>query len=86
MLKIVLTGGPCSGKSSALSTLNQILEERGYFEMDVYPFCEEYAIVEIELNDLNEEIKLPPLDFIKDVTDDKRYRNLALAKSLSLGM
>ena len=30
MLKIVLTGGPCSGKSSALSRLTQLLESRGY--------------------------------------------------------
>ena len=79
--------------SEADTSLHQISKTRHcfvyegqYFEMDVYPFCEDYAIVEIELNDLNEEIKLPPLDFIKDVTDDKRYRNLALARSLSLGM
>ena len=79
--------------SEADTSLHQISKtrycfvyERQYFEMDVYPFCDEYAIVEIELNDINASIKLPPLDFIKDVTDDKRYRNSELAKSLSLGI
>ena len=52
--------------------------------MDIYPFSDEYAIVEIELNDINENIKLPPLDFIKDVTDDNKYKNFSLAKTLSL--
>ena len=52
--------------------------------MDIYPFSDEYAIVEIELNDINENVKLPPLDFVKDVTDDKKYRNSELAKTLKL--
>ena len=42
------------------------------------------AIVEIELNDINENVKLPPLNFVKDVTDDKKYRNSELAKTLKL--
>ena len=29
MLKIALTGGPCAGKSTILSTLTLVLEERG---------------------------------------------------------
>ena len=29
--KIVLTGGPCGGKSKALEYLGRILKERGYF-------------------------------------------------------
>ena len=58
--------------------------EKQYFEMDIYPFSDEYAIVEIELNDINENIKLPPLDFVKEVTDDKNYKNYELAKTLSL--
>lgn len=60
--------------------------ERQYFEMDIYPFSDEYAIVEIELNDINENVKLPPLTFIKDVTDDKKYKNYELAKHLSLNI
>lgn len=58
--------------------------EKQYFEMDIYPFSDEYAIIEIELNDINENVNLPPLNFIKDVTDDKKYKNYELAKSLKL--
>lgn len=57
-----------------------------YFEMDIYPFCNEYAIVEIELNNINEEFELPPLDFVKEVTDDANFKNFALAKSLSFNI
>lgn len=58
--------------------------ERQYFELDVYPFCDEYAIIELELNDINDGIRLPPLDFIREVTDDVRFRNSSLARTLSL--
>ena len=58
--------------------------ENQYFEMDLYPFSDEYAILEIELNDINEKIAMPPLTVIKDVTEDLNYRNSALAKSMSL--
>lgn len=55
-----------------------------YFELDLYPFDDEYAILEIELNDLSEEFTLPDLTIIKEVTDDIRYRNSSLAKSPTL--
>lgn len=58
--------------------------DKKYFEMDIYPFSDEYAIVEIELNDINEEFNLPPLDFVMEVTDDVRFKNSELAKTLSL--
>lgn len=77
--------------SEADTSLHQISKtrycfvyEKQYFEMDIYPFSDEYAIVEIELNDIDENIKLPPLNFIKDVTDDSKYKNYELAKTLSL--
>lgn len=54
-----------------------------YFEMDIYPFSDKYAIVEIELNDINEQFEKPPLTFIADVTNDVRYRNHYLAQSLA---
>lgn len=50
--------------------------------MDLYPFSDKYALLEIELNDINEPIELPPLNVIKEVTDDKNYRNSSLAKTL----
>ena len=58
--------------------------DRKYFEMDIYPFSAKYAIVEIELNDINESVNLPPLDFICEVTDDVNFRNYALARTLTL--
>jgi len=71
------------------SSLHQISKERycfvydrKYYEMDLYPFDDDYAIIEIELNDINEAIKFPPLVLVKEVTDDKNFRNSALAKTL----
>ena len=58
--------------------------DRKYFEMDIYPFSDKYAILEIELNDINEEFELPPLDIVCEVTDDVNFRNSALAKTLKL--
>lgn len=60
--------------------------DKKYYEMDLYSFSDEYATLEIELNDINEEINLPPLNFVKDVTDDKSFRNHSLAKTLSFNV
>ena len=38
---------------------------------------------EVLLNDINEEINLPSLTFIKQVTNDESFRNHSLAKTLS---
>jgi CYTH domain-containing protein/predicted ATPase len=54
-----------------------------YFEIDVYPFSTNKAILEIELNDENTPIEFPPeLNIIREVTDDRRFRNAELAKTL----
>lgn len=58
--------------------------ENQFFELDIYPFNDDYAILEIELLCEDEEIKLPDfLTLIKEVTDDKRYKNHAIAKDLT---
>ncbi|MDD2627979.1 MAG: AAA family ATPase [Clostridia bacterium] len=55
-----------------------------YFELDVYPISNEVAVLEIELTNVNCEVGLPPfIDIIKDVTDDPRYKNAALAKDMT---
>lgn len=55
--------------------------ENQYFEIDVYPFWKDKAIVEIELSDEAAEIKFPKeLKVIKEVTDDENYKNSNLAK------
>lgn len=51
-----------------------------YFEIDVYPFWQDKAIVEIELSDGSEPIDFPPqLRILREVTDDPAYKNAELA-------
>lgn len=51
-----------------------------YFEIDVYPFWNDRAIVEIELRDEGDEIEIPPqFEVIREVTDDPLYKNATLA-------
>ena len=55
--------------------------ENRYFEIDIYPFWKEQAILEIELRDEKEEICLPSeIRLIREVTDDPEYKNASLAK------
>lgn len=55
--------------------------ENQYFEIDVYPFWQDQAILEIELSDEKTEIRFPKqIQVIKEVTDDAAYKNAALAK------
>ena len=79
--------------SEADTSLHQIskvrycfIYDKKYYEMDLYSFSDEYATIEIELNDINEEINLPPLNFIKEVTEDENFRNHSLAKTLSFNI
>ena len=52
-----------------------------YFEIDVYPFWTDRAIVEIELSDENTKIVFPSqLKVIREVTDDDSYKNASLAR------
>ena len=69
----------------------RVIEKRRYvlayggkdFEIDVYPFWQDKAVMEIELTDETETVKLPPeIELIKEVTRDRRYTNAALAKAI----
>ena len=52
-----------------------------YFEIDVYPFWDDRAIVEIELRDEDQTVRFPEkLRLIREVTDDAAYKNAALAR------
>ncbi len=52
-----------------------------YFEIDVYPFWNDKAIVELELCDEDAVIDFPKqIKVIKEVTDDESYKNSSLAK------
>lgn len=52
-----------------------------YFEIDVYPFWQDKAILEIELANENAEIRFPKqIKVIKEVTEDDSYKNASLAR------
>ncbi len=51
-----------------------------FFEMDIYSFSSEFAILELELEFLSQEIIFPDyINVIKDVSEDQRYSNASLA-------
>lgn len=55
--------------------------ENQYFEIDVYPFWKDKAIMEIELANENTEIRFPAqIKVIKEVTADETYKNASLAR------
>lgn len=52
-----------------------------YFEIDVYPFWNDKAILEIELASEDTEIRFPgQIRVIREVSDDPSYKNAALAR------
>ena len=53
------------------------------WEIDVYPFWSDRAIMEVELTDEAQEITLPQrIRVLREVTDDKRYTNAAMSLSI----
>ena len=72
------------------TTLHQIRKTRyclsyknQYLEIDIYPFWQNYAVVEVELSDENQTIVFPDfIDVIKEVTEDISYSNRGLAECL----
>lgn len=51
-----------------------------YFEIDVFPFWQDMALLEIELKSENEPYELPPfISVIKEVTADNYYKNKQIA-------
>lgn len=56
-----------------------------YFELDIYPFNNQFAILEIELTDKAQEVIIPPeIQVVKEVTDDPHYKNYNIAQNLEL--
>lgn len=55
-----------------------------YFEIDIYPFWNDQAIMEIELSDEKQKIFFPKgIDIIKEVTNDINYKNASFDKYFS---
>ncbi|MGN0558613.1 MAG: CYTH domain-containing protein [Acutalibacteraceae bacterium] len=75
---------------TAKKGFNTVYKERHCFEysgllyeIDVYPFWSDRAIMEAEVQSEDTQIPVPPcISIIKEVTDDKRYRNSALARQI----
>lgn len=52
-------------------------------EIDIYDFWQDRATAEVELKSEEQRVELPEfIKLIKEVTDDGRYRNYSLAKSI----
>lgn len=57
-----------------------LMWEGQYLEVDVYPFWNDKATVEVELSDESAPVHLPPwMKVIREVTDDPAFSNAALA-------
>lgn len=70
-----------TGRRQIRKTRYCLTYENQYFEIDIYPFWQDKAIVEIELRDENAQICFPKeLRVIKEVTEDEAYKNASLAK------
>ncbi len=53
------------------------------FELDIYPFWDDRAILELEMSSEDQQITLPPfIEVIKEVTDDNRYKNRSLSYNI----
>lgn len=53
------------------------------FELDIYPFWNDRATLELEIDSEDQKITLPPfIEIIKEVTEDKRYSNRSLSYNI----
>jgi CYTH domain-containing protein len=58
-----------------------LMHDNQYFEIDVYPFWNDQAILELELSDENDEIRFPEqIHVIREVTAEPEFKNASLAK------
>ena len=53
------------------------------FEIDVYPFWHRQAVMEIEMENEDQAVELPPqIQILREVTEDWRYLNSAMAQEI----
>ena len=56
--------------------------ENQLFEMDIYPFSDKFAVLELELENSGQNIFFPEyVDVVKEVTGVDEYSNVTLAKT-----
>ncbi len=70
--------------SAPVEKVRYAVPYRGHiFEIDVYPFWSDYAVMEVELTDPNETFEIPPeVVVVREVTTDGRYKNTNIARFL----
>ena len=74
-------------KTTIEKTRYCVVYDNRYFEIDVFPFSQDKAFMEIELTSEDEHVNLPPfIKVIKEVTEDKEYRNSSLALKIAKGI
>ena len=61
-----------------------VLPWRGQlFEIDIFPFWDDRALMEIELTEENQAVELPPqIRVLREVTGDRRYTNSSLSREI----
>lgn len=53
------------------------------FEIDLFSFWKDRAVMEIEIDNENAEVEFPPsIKIIKEITEDRRYTNAAMARQI----
>lgn len=68
-----------------LKTRYRIPFEGQMLEFDIYPFWQDRAILEIELESENQQTLIPDwVKVIRDVTEDHRYKNVSLASQVPM--
>lgn len=74
-----------NSKSTIYKTRYTFNYDDQVFELDVFEKqLEGLALLEIELDSMDDKVTLPPfLNIIKEVTEDKRYRNSRIAKAVN---
>lgn len=76
-----LLGTADPDKAPLYKTRYCLTYEHQYFEVDVYPFWKDRAILEIELSQDDQEIIFPPqLHVYREITGEKEYKSTALAE------
>lgn len=77
---LVLLEKEDKNRKPIIKTRYKLPFENHIFEIDIYPFWQDKAVMEVELSSEDEAFSVPPiLEIIKEVTDDVRYKNFALA-------
>jgi CYTH domain-containing protein len=60
-----------------------LVYEGQHFELDIFPFWERQAYLELEISHEAQEIRFPPeITVLREVTEDTRYTNASLARAI----